>query len=725
MFGADPTPGIVAIERFGERAVRLYRRDASNVTEDTDAFTPWLITSEQGAEAIATATSVIRLSGDEALCQRLTFQTWSAWLDASRALRDDGTPLIAFPSAAEQYLIDSGKGLFRGMSFEALRRAQIDIETLGLQPQEERSAIVLIAVAINGQSPTVIRGDEITERDMLLTLTDWIRTHDPDVIEGHNLFNFDLSFLVERARRHNITLTWGRDGSPVRIGNEQRFKAGARTIPYQGAWVYGRHLIDTYQQIQRYDSTGQLESYALKPAIEALGLTRGDRTFVAGQDVADAWIHRREELVRYVCDDVADVNTLSELALPTEFYQARLLPRSFQSVATGGPGEKINDLLIRAYAAQNESIPVPRTPRDYPGGYAELRSVGRFAPVVKCDVESLYPSIMLADAIAPASDRLGVFLPILHRLTDRRLAAKRAELLATGRDRAQWRGIQSSFKVLINSFYGYLGYGRGYFNDFAAAERVTLRGQELVQHVVRELERQDALAIEIDTDGVFFQPPESTTSFDGELELLDRVNATLPERIRLAHDGRYRGMLSLKLKNYALMDFDGRITLKGSSLRSRRDERFLRRFVRDAVVRLLEPGRYGDIRDYYLDTAQQIVSGALTVEDIARWETITDQTFSSESNRRLAGAAGAERVGERLLVYQREDGSVARASAYHDDEDRVYLLRRLRDMAERFRPLFDDASEFDYTFPLVTLRTDLAALRDAQPVVQLGLFGAN
>ena len=41
------------------------------------------------------------------------------------------------------------------------------------------------------------------------------------------------------------------------------------------------------------------------------------------------------------------------------------------------------------------------------------------------------------------------------------------------------------------------------------------------------------------------------------------IGSTLPAGIRLAHDGRYAGMLSLKLKNYALLDHDGRMILEG------------------------------------------------------------------------------------------------------------------------------------------------------------------
>ena len=101
-----------------------------------------------------------------------------------------------------------------------------------------------------------------------------------------------------------------------------------------------------------------------------------------------------------------------------------MLPRSFQNVATGGPGEKINDLMLRAYLTQGHSVPTAQPPREYPGGHAELARVGVFSPVVKCDVESLYPSIMLAERITSASDTLGAYLPMLAELTRRRLHAK-------------------------------------------------------------------------------------------------------------------------------------------------------------------------------------------------------------------------------------------------------------------------------------------------------------
>ena len=45
----------------------------------------------------------------------------------------------------------------------------------------------------------------------------------------------------------------------------------------------------------------------------------------------------------------------AELVLPTEFYQAQMVPDSYQNGATGGSGEKINSLLVREYLSTEHS----------------------------------------------------------------------------------------------------------------------------------------------------------------------------------------------------------------------------------------------------------------------------------------------------------------------------------------------------------------------------------
>ena len=730
LYGHDPTPGIVAVEQAGRGAVRVYLRPrgAARVESQLAEFRPWILLDREPAwPGPGGAYRVTLLAGEAQYRQLVEFDHWGAFLGARDLLDEAGQRWLGFKSPVDQYLAASGRTLFKGLVYDDLLRLQLDIETSSLDPAAPEARILLVTVSTSRGYEAAIGADGAEggpgedEAAILRRLNAVIAELDPDIIEGHNLYNFDLPYLLARAAAVGVPLTWGRDGSTIGTGGTHTYKIGARSVPYTTHYVYGRHFLDTYQQVQRYDAAGNLTSYGLKESIEALGLTREDRTFIPGAEIAEMWRTDRAALVRYALDDVRDVAALSAVTAPTEFYQAQILPRSFQSVATGGTGEKVNALVLRAYLAARASIPRPEPARAYPGGYSEVREVGIFRPVVKCDVESLYPAIMLTEGIGSRNDRLGILLPMLRELTARRLEAKEQARRTRGRDRAYWHGLQSSFKVLINSFYGYLGYQRAVLNDYDAAERITLRGQELIKRVVAELERTGARPIEVDTDGVYFVPPPGAREPGPDEGYVARIGEALPRGINLAFDGRYLGMISLKTKNYVLMNEDGSLTLKGSSLRSRRDEPYLRRFLAEAAT-LFITGSRESVRDLYFATARAIQRHELPPRDFCRWETITEKTFSSESNRRLAEVARGQRIGERVEVYQRADGSLGLIGDHRGDEDVTYLLRRLRDIAARFADLYEDSADFDYAFPLLTATSDLDAQQARTPVKQLALF---
>ncbi len=720
----DRPERLVAIEVDQSGRVIAYQRCADGVHRRTLSYRPWLVLNETEAANLRLPADERKLHGNSPLNLELSFNSLADWRDTYWQIRDQQIDRVAFAVPAEQFLVRSGWALFAGMSFDELVRVQLDIETIGLDPRPRDAEVIIITAAVNGEQPVIFDRRERSEREMIEAFGAWLRDIDPDVIEGHNLYNFDLMFLQERARRSGITLDWGRDGSAVRFGSNNRFKVGPRNIPFDPAYVHGRHFIDTYHQIQRYDIAGRLQSYGLKPVIEELGFAREGREFVDGNQIQRVWREDPERLIAYAIDDVRDTNLLSALTLPTEYYQTQVLPGTLQNVATGGTGEKVNDLMVRAYIRQGHSLPLPEPPRAYPGGYTALREVGSLGPVVNADVQSLYPSIMLSDSISPKSDRLGVFLPLLKVLTERRIEEKMTSQNAQdSRERARATGMQLGLKILINSFYGYLGYGRGYFSDFDAAEQVTIRGHEIVKTAEERLTAAGATIIEIDTDGLYFVPPEGVSSLQDEEELIAAVSSALPEGISLAHGGRWQRMLSLKLKNYALLGYDNSLTRRGSSLRSRREEPYLHEFLEAAIRCYLDPSPTTDPRSLYLDTVQRILQGDMSPESIARIETITDSTFSSESNRRLAAAVAGERVGERIAVYKTNTGELARVEDYANDEDVVYLLQRLRAVAERFRPLYDDDTSFDYDFPTVNPQTNLEALRNMAQVEQPRLFG--
>src|SRR5205085_922784 len=86
------------------------------------------------------------------------------------------------------------------------------------------------------------------------------------------------------------------------------------------------------------------------------------------------------------------------------------------------------------------------------------------------------------------TDQLQIFRHLLTDLRTFRLEAKAS--MRAAKDRAQqqyFHALQNTFKILINSFYGYLGFAQGHFADFDAAARVTQIGRELLQKMIKLL----------------------------------------------------------------------------------------------------------------------------------------------------------------------------------------------------------------------------------------------
>jgi len=121
-----------------------------------------------------------------------------------------------------------------------------------------------------------------------------------------------------------------------------------------------------------------------------------------------------------------------------------------------GNATKVDALLLREYLHRRQAIPAPTTGQSVAGGYTAVFHRGVARHVLHVDVASLYPSIMLGQRILPATDRLNVAASLLEDLRAFRLSAKALAREATDEaQRALLGGLQQTFKILINSFYGY------------------------------------------------------------------------------------------------------------------------------------------------------------------------------------------------------------------------------------------------------------------------------
>ncbi len=721
LFGADPMERIVAAELAG-RFIRLFVRTDDGVVFHDDPFRPFILLDDAGLlSGFTPAHELLPLAGDEGFRILALFHDWHDCLAARDFLaRSSGrtpsaadAPYLYLSDPVHQHLLLTGKTLFKRLPFDNLKRLALDIETWcapGYEfsnPKRPEDRIISIALMDEEGYGEVLFGTEMDEPAMLERLGAIIREHDPDVVEGHNIFRFDLEYIRERAALYGIRLQWGRDGSEPRIA-PSRFTVAERAIDYPRWNIYGRHVIDTYFLLQIYDVTArELEGYGLKPAARHFGIAAPDRVYIDGSDLSRAYAEDPEALKRYNLGDVRETLALSRLLSYSHFLQTRIFPYSYQVCPVRGAATRIDSLFLREYLRRRVAVPHAGGGGQFEGGYTDVLLDGVVGPVLHCDVASLYPSIMLSWRMQPERDRLGLFLPLLRELREFRLEAKRrATTEGEPHRRDYYQALQQAFKVLINSFYGYLGTTVHHFSDQRLAGEVTRHGREIVQRMVGWLEGRGARIIEVDTDGLYFIPPACLAGEDDEASLVRELSDQLPEGIEVELDGRYRSMFSYKAKNYALLDYDGKLTVRGSGLRSRGMERYLREFLRELVSLFVE-GRGGEAEALLAEYAERLRGHRFPIDWLAKTETLheaPDRYLQKVKAGKRNPSAAYElalqgerecRAGDQISWYVTgsRTGVVAYeqcrpAAAYdpaHPDENTEYYLDKLQHLYGRFR----------------------------------------
>mgnify|MGYP000215210327 CR=1 FL=1 len=666
LFGGDPAQGLVAVEAVPARqgadeAVLFWRRDGR--TEATREPLALFLAAERSALAgCPVAFESRELAGTGPLNVLARFSRWRDvlkardWLASTTGVPPAAAdaPYLFLNDPVQQHLMLTGRTLFKGLRFEALRRLQMDIECRTSPGYEfcnaEREGDRIIAIALCGDEGrvTVLSGAQATEKELLERFVAAVREEDPDVIEGHNLFNFDLPYLAARARRCGVALALGRDGSPPRR-RASRFAVGDRTLAYERFEIFGRHVVDTLFLTHAYDVLNRsLDGFGLKEVAAHFGLAAPDRTYLDGRRISETFARAPDEVLRYAGDDARETRALSSLLAPTYFAQAQMLPYTYQNVCVRGQAAKIDALMIREYLRRGQALPKPDAPWEFAGGYTDLFVTGIVRNVHHCDVRSLYPSLMLAQGLGPRSDELGVFLKLLDALRTVRLEAKRnAERAPTPAQRAYFHARQGAFKVLINAFYGYLGFAQARFSDFQAAERVAERGRALLASMLEWLRARGAQPIEIDTDGIYFLPPVGAAGGEELQRFREDFARSLPPGIEVEFDGVYRAMFSYKMKNYALLTEEGELIVKGAALKSRGLEPFQRDFLRE-LLRLRLECREAELPALKARYAAAIRERKWPIERLAKTERLQEAP-AAYAAKRAAGRTARNAVYELAL----------------------------------------------------------------------------
>ena len=734
LYGHDDTTRIVAVQPITDRAsakghVHVWRRseDGLRVMLSEVPFYPFVFVSNirllSGLDR--SRFRFQKLQGRLHFDHLVVFSNWHDYWNGIRHIGrkakelDESQPTYTISSPAQQYLMQSGRTLFKDMQFDDVYRLQLDIECIssGDFPNAERreDRIILVALSDNRGWRAVLGGPDWSEERLLEETVRTIQARDPDVIEGHNIFRFDFPYLMRRCAMHGIPFAIGRNrDEPRTFASSTRF--AERSIDFTALDIAGRHVIDTFFLAMEYDAIKRdLPGYGLKEVARHFGFAPADRTYVEGGDITAMWSSDPERLIRYAQDDVIETERIARHLSESNFYLTQMLPMEYGQVARVGPASKIESLFVREHLRRRQSLPRSEWGSQSHGGYTDIFCTGITGPVVYADVESLYPSIMLNYNIRPDRDALGLFPDVLRRLTTLRMDAKQAMKDARSTElKSALDARQNSYKIVINSFYGYLGFSGALFNDYSEADRVATTGQDILLSIMRLIVERGGSLVEVDTDGVLFVPPRTVEGEQAEQAFLERLNDEMPEGIRIGFDGRYARILSYKKKNYALRGYDGSTTMKGSALVSRSLEPFGRRFVRSCVFRLLEKDIQG-LHDTYLDIRERITEHNWEhPSNFCRTDTLRDSLEvyhrDVDLGKRSRSAvyelarehnennAHKFRKGDRITWYVGGSTSsgpafeLARLATMWDpsspDENTAFYLKRLDELASRFEPFF-------------------------------------
>ncbi len=481
-----------------------------------------------------------------------------------------------------QYLLQNNLRLFDGLHFSDVRRAQCDIETAcsvpgGFSnPKRAKDRVLSIGFRSRCVSHCLVLNEFSNqgERALLERFNALLLQEDPDTIEGHNIFKFDLDYLRIRAKKLGVPCAWGRFGQEAHFRNS-RIRIAERWVDFPRCDIPGRTVVDTYLLVQLYDLTRRdMPSYGLKDVALYFGVSNAKtRTYIDGGEIETLFNEDRDTFLAYLKDDLRETEGIASLLLPTYFAQTASFPMTFQEILLRGTASKIDLLFLDKYFHARESLPIPEGIAPFEGGYTKSFEKGVYKNVLHFDVTSLYPSLLLNIGRVPKNDTLGVFIPILKELRSYRLKYKQ---LARETDdanlKAEHDARQAAFKIIINSFYGYLGFGGGRFSDGDLAAEVTSQGRALIQKLIELFQEAGCVVLEADTDGLYIA---SDSYFNKPEALLGKISHSLPEGIELECDGLYPSMFCYKSKNYALYDGE-RVIIRGSGLRSRGMEPYLK-----------------------------------------------------------------------------------------------------------------------------------------------------
>ncbi|GAA5899920.1 hypothetical protein JCM6882_007002 [Rhodosporidiobolus microsporus] len=636
-----------------------------------------------------------------------------------------------------------------------LRILSFDIECAGRKgifPEPDIDPVIQIAnmVTRQGESKPFIRnvftlntcahivGSDVLEfkkeADLLASWRKFVEEVDPDLIIGYNTSQFDLPYLMDRAkalRVQEFPYFSRLKGVKTEVKDTHFSSKAYGNRDSKETNMDGRLQLDILQVMQR---DYKLRSYTLNSVCaHFLGEQKEDVHHSVITDLQNGTADTRRRLAVYCLKDAYLPQRLMDKLMCFINYieMSRVTGIPFNYLLSRGQQIKVISQLYRKALEDGYVIPALKqegSDEQYEGATVLEPEQGYYdVPIATLDFASLYPSIMQAhnlcyttlldariaqtlnlregedyvrtpngDLFVKASKRKGLLPTILEDLLTARKRA-RAEL-KNEKDpfkRAVLDGRQLALKVSANSVYGFTGATIGKLPCLPISMSVTAYGREMIDQTKTEVQNRyntangydyDATVIYGDTDSVMvrFGCPDLETAMKLGAEAAEYVTSKFIKPIKLEFEKvyfpylliskkRYAGLYWTRPEKYDKMDTKGIETV-------RRDNCRLVVTVIDTCLRkmLIERDVKG-AEDYAKQVISDLLQNKVDLSQLVITKALAKSDYAAKQahvelaermKKRDAGSAPA--MGDRVAYVIIKGTKDARA--YEKSEDPLYVL---------------------------------------------------
>lgn len=483
------------------------------------------------------------------------------------------------------------------------RTGSFDIETFGTRkiPEPEHDLIISLAAETPAGKKVFLQApfsnhytqSFTNEKEMIESFVSFIKLSDLDVVYTYNGDHFDFPFVDVRGKKYNANTDFGFGGIQFVGKNTDK-----------QARIHGIQHVDVYQLVRllsRFQFL-KLTRMDLESVMRAV-FNEGEKT-LNHKEIWQTWKDQKgfEKLVKYNLTDAEYTKRLGDEFLPLVIEIARLVGITLFDANRATASQLVETTLMREAVRLNK--PIPNSPTDeqvmgrqqnpIEGGYVKEPIPGLHMNLAVLDFRSLYPSIMISHNISPDSldcthsackegvnkspsghwfctKRKGLFSQVLERILDARIAVQSTMDSLPKKDPQMvfLKARKQALKIMLNSFFGTLGYPRFRWYNREAARAITAWARQYIQQTLEEAQKEGLRPVYGDTDSAFLVLPDGKTEADVKA-FVEKINKKLPGRMELEFEGLYkRGLFVTKKegkaakKRYALAGFDNELTIVG------------------------------------------------------------------------------------------------------------------------------------------------------------------